>query len=235
MRSLAIVVLVTGCTLAESSQPVAPDSASTTDPPASCHDAPWPLYINRFGGSYTPAAEPNASINATNILREPRTVPSLTTATLPEWNSFIACLENKFARFNVEITERDPGDQPHIELAVMDHGESIGISFDVVFAAPMFCRGDDSGTIPMFRGVAFLMWESAGAQDACWRGAQALAQTVGVEQVDDALDLMSNTRSSDKQFRDAMVACADGVCACNPFGMENTNRKLGELFGPRCR
>src|SRR5688572_22364437 len=107
------------------------------DAPPVC-GTPRTVFLNRGGGTYVQGAE-NSSTNTSSIIDMERTVapPNVVEA---DWTFFVGCMTEKFAPFNVVITDQDPGAIEHTELVVIDAPGDVGLQNGVVSVSPFNCE-----------------------------------------------------------------------------------------------
>jgi hypothetical protein len=87
------------------------------------------IYLNKDGGTYVPGNN-NSSTNRSSI-------PSQTSAvgayegTATQWTQLYTCLRDQFARFDVEVTDVDPGAAVHIEAVMGGNPQDVGMGSGV--------------------------------------------------------------------------------------------------------
>lgn len=221
-----------GCALAGCGD----DGAAPTD--AADRANPTTIFLNREGGSYTRGQPANSSTNTTPLVVSPVLSPPVITD--PDWNTFVACVRAKFERFNVVVTEQDPGAIAHTEVVVIGLGHEIGQPDQFLNATSPTCATDG----PQFgHGIAFLMWSASGnISDAhrCIAASDGIGLSLGLDRVLSCPDVMGLDEScgpvADKVFTDMDVACGDNVprgCRCGGGAiMQNSFRYLLDLAGP---
>jgi len=55
------------------------------------------------------------------------------------WNTFVACMTEVYAPFDVELTETSPGTAPHFEIMVAGSAASLGLPSNVGGVSPFDC------------------------------------------------------------------------------------------------
>ncbi|HVV88536.1 MAG TPA: hypothetical protein VHE35_36080 [Kofleriaceae bacterium] len=208
------------------------------DAPPSCPPARL-VYLNRNGGTYNPGPDDDSTTNTSTLVGRSYKVVAPNIGT-NNWASVMNCLKAKFAPFDVEFTDVDPGIAEYTEVVFASHGTDIGAGANLQYAAPYACLPEGG---PKFfrRGIAFVMWSSVTTNDLrCHLAAQALGNTFGLDVAYSCPDEMSSLLDcgpvADKTFTDTDVPCGinamrDCVCA-GP--MQNSFRYLTQVLEPAC-
>jgi hypothetical protein len=81
-----------------------------------CADAgsAYVVFLDRVGGTYT-AGDTDSTTNTSDLINQMTSIPAWTIAE-PTWQAMRACVAQKFAPFNVALTELDPGTGAHAEV-----------------------------------------------------------------------------------------------------------------------
>lgn len=194
------------------------DSVSNEDAP------PKPatvVFLNRGGGSYTRGTD-NSSTNVSSIAPSNLTIaaPTIDEA---DWSVVRACVDEKFAPYNVTITEVDPTTGAHTEVVVADDLDVFGPGSGVVLlgiAPQTGCTGS-FGTL-LLRAIDFAAWSGLTNGARCHAIAQVIGSSFGLDHAFSCPDLMfsGNENCGDegtKTFTNVDVPCgelAGRSCAC---------------------
>lgn len=190
------------------------------------------IYLNRAGGAYTGAYGDNSLTNESYVVFAPGTVtiPAWTYGDA-KWTQFMGCVRSMYARWDVTITDVDPGQVPHLEHVVGGRPELIGQPSNVGGVATM--RADCS---PMENGVSFTFSElyNGDVQRLCETAAQETAHSLGLDHsflCEDPMTYLGGCGA--KTFQDVDTRCGEGAardCMCgNPT--QNTVRHLDTVLG----
>jgi len=213
-----------------------PDPSPVIDAPT-C-GTPTTVFLNRAGGTYTPGPD-DASTNTSSVLSAAVTVsPTIADA---DWSFFVTCMTNKFAPFNVVVTDQDPGAVPHTEVAVIDKPEDIGLNVPVGAISPFGCAAD-GGPKRFDAAIVFLMWVTNGTNgDRCWSAAQVVGSSFGLDHALSCPDLMTFKTgcgaTADKMFTDETVECGEfepRACTCGGT-TQNSFQYLQATLGAACQ
>jgi hypothetical protein len=220
---VSLLLLLSG---AAARRAAASPRVTTITVPAGPHDVafrasgPQILYLNRRGGSYQPGAN-HAATNRTSIVAQTSHVPAWEVDD-DDWNAIVDCVRGQFAPFAIQVTDRDPGEQPHIESVVAGRPTQVGLPSGVGGVAPF---AEDCSVIP--EAVVFTFAELYGSdyQLVCEVIAQEVAHAFGLDHEYDCRSNLSYLRRDPvtgdscgkKSFLDVDVACGEfrtRDCAC---------------------
>ncbi len=208
----------------------APDDAPAVHlAPGPAYAAKFLVYLNRDGGTYQPGNN-DASTNQTTVAKAP-------VQFLPwdvsdeEWSMVLACVRDQFARFNLELTDQDPGQTAHIEAVMSGLPQYMGLEPDVGGVSPF---RNDCGIIP--RSIVFVFTDNLpqDMQLICEIAAQEIAHSFGLDHEYLAADPMSYLPGGPKTFQDVDAPCGENEirpCACGEAA-QNSVQMLYERVGP---
>lgn len=172
------------------------------------------------------------------------------------WNAVMACMKDTFSRFNVEITDVDPGPYvDHFEIMVAGSPTQVGLDPSVGGVAEYSCVQPGVCDVYQPNVIVFdfaKVWGSYPNRDLeiCATAAQEIAHSWSLDHVTDKTDpLTYNSYSGMRQFKDNMTCGSDCVNGRSPFGLTCTStgahtcmstgtatqddvQTLLELFGP---
>ena len=191
-------------------------------------DAPTVIYMNRDGGIYSPGENDSATNRST--------IPSFT-ASVPAWDvsdegwqQLMDCVTDQFARFNIVVTDVDPGDVDHIESVVAGRPEHIGMPRGVGGVSPFTC-----GVIE--RSIVFTFAQVYGdnLQAICHTAAQEIAHSFGLDHEYLCEDPMTYLNGcGPKMFQDIDASCGEfspRSCQCGG-STQNSVQMMLDRLGP---
>jgi hypothetical protein len=233
MTRLAILVAVLAA--ASSAHAARPTSGFERMPhvkPAALDGQRTVIFLNRHGGTFYGAYEDDSQTNESYVVyRDTAQVPAWPYSD-GAWRDFVACMRDMYARWDVEITDVDPGSLRHLEHVVGGHPSDIGQDDRVGGIASM--NGDCS---PMDNGISFTFAEQYGSvQGMCETAAQEIAHTLGLEHEYLCADPMTYLDGCGaKTFQDVDAQCGEGFarpCECPGRTRQNSVRMFDDILGP---
>jgi uncharacterized protein (TIGR03382 family) len=134
-------------------------------------------------------------------------------------------MQNTFSRFNVTITDVDPGTTAHLEIMVAGLGSQIGMPQGVLGVADNPCQA--IGQCGLFQANALVFdfandsyYSQTGPDDICATAAQEIAHTWALDHVVDASDpLTYNMYTGIRQYKDGQVCGSDCQGGQSPLGL----------------
>lgn len=142
------------------------------------------------------------------------------------WAGVMACAKDVFDRFNVTITDVDPGPNvDHFEIMVAGTPGQIGLSSGIGGIAEYSCTspGVCSKYLPNALVFAFANVYGGDPDEICGVVAQEIAHTWSLDHVADSSDPMSYfSYSGRQQFKDDVPCGSDCVNGQSPFGLTCT-------------
>ncbi len=141
------------------------------------------------------------------------------------WSGVVACVKDTFKRFNVTVTDVDPGPNvDHFEAMVAGTPGQIGLSSGIGGIAEYSCTspGVCSKYLPNTLVYAFANVYPADADEICATVAQELAHSWTLDHVIDSTDPLTycgNTSGTRQQFKDNVRCGSDCVSGQSPFGL----------------
>jgi hypothetical protein len=134
------------------------------------------LYLNRDGAILRPgdndSSRDRSSIAALPVLVAGWDVDDDT------WSETVDCIAELYARFDVTVTDEDPGDVPHIEAVIGGHPADVGLPEDVAGVSPFMsdCSIVEGSVVFTFTDV--LPYD---ARTVCEVTAQEIAHSFGLD------------------------------------------------------
>ncbi len=190
------------------------------------------VFMNRAGGIYDPAPADDSRLNRSSLLKHTSVVPPFAGSDA-DWQAVLTCMRTLFAPFNLDITDQDPGDSPHLECVTGGHPEDAGFPPNYGGVGTLATCGT---TVP--NAVVFTFAEAWGGdpQMICETAAQELGHTFGLDHVLSCPDPMSYQYGCGaKVFVDDTERCGEytpRACRCGGT-TQNGYAMLRELVGER--
>ncbi|MBI3183017.1 MAG: Ig-like domain-containing protein [Myxococcales bacterium] len=175
------------------------------------------IFVNGQGGSYHSGYE-NSRTNSSGIIR-------YSSVTMPPfgkgaaaWSQLLTCVKSQFARFNVEVTDVNPGNVPHIEAVISGSPGHIGLGSGIGGIAPM-----NGNCATVENGITWIFERSfSSVRTICDITAQEVGHAIGLDHEYLCQDPMSYLGGcGGKSFQDKTVSCGEYStrwCMCtNPL------------------
>ena len=169
------------------------------------------MYLNRHGGRFAGGWD-DSSQNRSSILGWSADISPYNGGDR-KWQEVLSCTQRLFARFDVDVTDQDPGATPHVEAVVGGTPGEAGMGEGVGGVAPMM--GDCS---PIDRAVVYIFSEALGGD------AQLICEVIGQE--------VAHAYGLDHQF-----LCSDPMTylePCGPKTFQDTAAQCGEYSARGC-
>jgi len=178
------------------------------------------VYLNRSGVTLTPGGN-DSRANRSSIISSQVTIPPWdASATL--WAQTVTCLREIFAPFDVQITDADPGNVPHIEAVFGGSPLLLGFGATLLGVSPF------SATCKIIEGSVVFTFADVipqHAQIVCEIAAQEIAHSYGLDHELVPADPMTYLPYAGKRrFQNVLAECG-----------ENTPRPCGIAGLPMCR
>ncbi|HLU68689.1 MAG TPA: Ig-like domain-containing protein, partial [Kofleriaceae bacterium] len=163
------------------------------------------LYMNRLGGVYTPGAN-DSRTNRSTIVGTTSSVPAWQVPA-DTWAAVMDCMRDRYGPFNVEVTDVDPGNVPHIESVIGGRPTDVGMPDGVAGVSPF-----TTNCTVIANSVVFTFAEVLGgnAQVVCEVAAQEVAHSFGLDHeylCEDPMTYLSGC--GPKHFQNVAASCGE--------------------------
>jgi hypothetical protein len=163
------------------------------------------IYLSHEGGIVYPGD--NDARKGTSTIVEQPTLISAWDVDDDTWDATVDCVKNLYARFDVTITDVDPGTVPHIEAVFGGHPTDVGLPENVAGVSPFTT---DCSTIENSIVFTFTDVLPDDPQLMCEVMGQEIAHSFGLDHEMLASDPMTYLDySGDRTFKDVMAPCGE--------------------------
>ncbi len=192
------------------------------------------IYLNHTGITLQPGDD-DARTNRSSIIGGQASVPAWNTSAA-NWTATVQCMKTMFARFDVTVTDVNPGMVPHMEAVFGGSPQNIGMGQGVGGVSPFT---DDCAVIENSIVFAFTNVLPQDAQSVCEVMAQEVAHSYGLDHEMLASDPMTYLNyNGDRTFKDQTVSCGEyqnracgiggSVCRSNQNSVQLLTDRLGK-------
>jgi hypothetical protein len=187
------------------------------------------IYMNRHGGTFTPG-DSNSRTNRSSIVSYTSSIAPWD-ASEAGWQEVMSCMRELWAPFDVEITDLDPGDTPHIESVVAGRPQDVGMSSGIGGVSPFDCGIIESSIVFTFARVY-----GSDYRAICETAAQEVAHSFGLDHEYMCEDPMTYLYGcGEKSFQPVAAPCGEysaRSCSCGGT-TQNSVELLLAHNGPR--
>src|SRR5215813_6510740 len=92
------------------------------------------IYLNRLGVTLTPGTN-NSQANTSTMVSRATQVPGWN-ASAADWAATVACMKEIWSRFDITVTDVDPGATPHIEAVFARAAADLGLTTNIGGVSP---------------------------------------------------------------------------------------------------
>jgi hypothetical protein len=192
------------------------------------------IYLNHNGVTLRPGDD-DSRTNRSSIVSQQVQVPAWNTSAA-HWQQTVACMQDMFKRWDVVVTDVDPGMTPHIEAVFGGSPQNIGMGQGVGGVSPFT---EDCGIIENSIVFTFTNVFPDDPQTVCEVMAQEVAHSYGLDHEMLASDPMTYLNyNGDRSFKDQTVSCGEysnracGIggftCRQNQNSVQLLNQRLGQ-------
>lgn len=174
------------------------------------------IYLNRKGATLRPGVN-DSHKQTSSIVTQASTIHGWDVSDA-KWTATVACMRETWSKFDVAITETDPGDAPHVEALFGGSPADIGRPLTVAGIAPFAV---DCGVVE--NAIVFTFTDNlpADPQLVCEVMSQEIGHAYGLDHELNAADPMSYLPYAGKRsFQDAGAACGEAIA--RPCGLGAT-------------
>jgi len=172
------------------------------------------LYLNPNGAILVPGNN-DSTTDTSSIVTEPTEIPGWD-IDQDTWDATVACVRDLYSRFDVTVTDEDPGDVPHIEALFGGDPSYVGLPENVAGVSPFTtdCSIIENSIVFTFTDVL-----PDDPRVMCEVMAQEIAHSFGLDHEmlpSDPMTYLDYT--GDRSFQDEMASCGeydDRMCGIN--------------------
>ena len=170
------------------------------------------IFVNKDGGTFSPGDD-DSSTNHSTIVGWKTTIPAYDKDSA-SWSTFLSCIQDQFSRFNVTVTDVDPGTAPHIEAVIGGRPGLVGLGGSVGGVSPMM---DDCSLIET--SIVYVFSEQFDDPFVeCSVAAQEIGHSIGMDHEFLCKDPMTYVYGcGHKTFQDTNASCGESyprTCMC---------------------
>lgn len=189
-----------------------------------------PIYLNRFGGSYTCGNDDSATNRSSVVCGGDGGDIGGFSGSESQWSFVRDCVSDMFAPFNVYVTDIEPTGVDYVEAVVGGVPQDAGMPNGVGGVAPFTC-----GLIP--NGIVYAFSDVYGndMQGVCETVAQEVAHAFGLDHqflCEDPMTYLGGC--GDKSFQDVYAQCGEfepRECQCTGTdGDSSTQNSVQEML-----
>jgi hypothetical protein len=196
------------------------------------------IYLNRDGVILRPG-DNDARLQTSSVVQWPT---ELTPWDIDDetWDETVACVKDLYARFDVVVTDRDPGNVPHLEAIFGGHPNDVGLPDNVAGVSPFTtdCSVIENSVVFTFTDVL-----PDDSRLMCEVMAQEIAHSYGLDHEMLASDPMTYLDyDGERTFKDVMAPCGEfgnrmcgiegSVCRERQNSVELLEQRLGRRGNP---
>jgi hypothetical protein len=208
------------------------DGGSAVQAFAGPGQAPFRVYLNRFGGTYCSGPD-DATQNSSIVPNGCGTI-----APFPygdsSWQQVKSCLDNQFARFNIVMVEQEPpANVEYAEHVIGGRPQDVGLPNGVGGVAPI--DNFQCGVLTHAINYTFAAVYGNDPQSICETAAQEIAHSFSLDHAYLCTDPMTYLNGcGEKTFQDTDAQCGEyqpRQCNCGR-NRQNSVQLMYELLGP---
>jgi uncharacterized protein (TIGR03382 family) len=163
------------------------------------------IYLNRTGAVLVPG-DNDSRADRSSIVTEPVFI-SPWDIDDDTWSDTVSCIRDMYSRFDVTVTDVDPGNVPHIEAVFGGHPNDVGLDDNVAGVSPF---ATDCSTVENSIVFTFTDVIPDDAQLMCEIMAQEIAHSYGLDHQLTPSDPMTYLDyDGDREFQNEMAECGE--------------------------
>ena len=163
------------------------------------------IYLNKNGVTLSPG-DNDSRTNKSTIATATTSIPAWNVSAA-NWTATVGCMKDLFSRFDVTVTDVDPGNVPHMEAVFGGSPTQLGMDANTAGVSPftLDCSIIENSIVFTFTG-AFQMTP----REACEVMAQEVAHSYGLDHQLTASDPMTYLDyTGNRSFQDTMAQCGE--------------------------
>ena len=163
------------------------------------------IYMNKDGGAYTPGSN-DARTNRSTLIQVTRMIPAWE-VDAGTWADVMSCVRAQFARWDIDVTDVDPGNVAHFESVVGGSPSDLGLPDGVAGVSPF---STTCGLIPNSIVFSFAEVLPQNAQIVCEVVAQEVSHSFGLDHeflCEDPMTYLSGCGA--KSFQNVAAPCGE--------------------------
>lgn len=163
------------------------------------------LYMNKNGGTYTPGNN-DSRTNRSTVIQETRIIPAWQ-VDAGTWSAVMSCVRQQYAAYDIDVTDVDPGDAPHIESVVAGSPGDLGLPDGVGGVSPFT---PTCGMIANSIVFSFAASLPQSAQVVCEVAAQEVSHSFGLDHeflCEDPMTYLAGCGA--KSFQNTFAPCGE--------------------------
>jgi MYXO-CTERM domain-containing protein len=212
---------------------VEPEQANTV-PMFAPGGAALPIYLNRFGGTYTSGNDDSGN-NVSSIVSGGSATIGSFYGDDEDWSDVLGCVQDQFAAFNVYVTDIEPLEGDYVEAVVGGSPQQLGMPWGVGGVAPYDpygCQVISDAVVYIFSDIYQGM--SNANRAVCETVAQEVAHAFTLDHqllCEDPMTYLDGCGA--KTFQDEYSSCGEWEvreCSCNRPS-QNSVQLMYELLG----
>jgi len=163
------------------------------------------IYLNHDGVLLTPG-DNDSRQQRSSVVQEPVFITPWEVDD-QMWSETVACVRNIYSHFDVEVTDSDPGDAPHIEAVFGGHPNDVGLPDNVAGVSPFTT---DCGIIENSIVFTFTDVLDDDSQTMCEIMSQEIAHSFGLDHQLTPSDPMTYLDyDGNRSFQNEMATCGE--------------------------
>jgi uncharacterized protein (TIGR03382 family) len=191
------------------------------------------IYLNKNGATLIPG-DNDSRLQHSSIPTAQVAIPAWNVSAT-NWATTVSCMKDLFSRFDVQVTDVDPGNVPHMEALFGGSPQQVGMDANTAGVSPFTtdCSIIENSIVFTFTG-AFNMTP----REACEVMAQEVAHSYGLDHEMLAADPMTYLDyTGNRAFQDQAVSCGEysaracgingSTCRANQNSVSLLKERLG--------
>jgi MYXO-CTERM domain-containing protein len=171
------------------------------------------IYLNHHGATLSPGVN-NSQVQTSTVVSHVSQISGWA-ANAADWAATVGCMRDIWSRFDITVTDIDPGATPHIEALFGGSPSALGLPSNIGGISPFTT---DCSVIERSIVFAFTDNLSNKPRSICEVMSQEIAHSYGLDHELAADDPMTYLAfSGDREFQDRDVAC--GEATARPCGI----------------